>query len=69
LAICGTKNKYVNIVVWNGDLEVKRNKDSTGGGGKMSISKENVILKYIERKTGRYEFLNSKWLGINNRLA
>jgi hypothetical protein len=60
LAICCTKNKYVNIVVWNGDLEDKRNKESIGGGGNMSVSKEDVILKYLERKSGRYKFLNSK---------
>jgi len=60
LAICCTKNKYVNIVIWNEDLEDKRNKESIGGGGKISISKEDVILKCLERKTERHEFLNSK---------
>jgi len=60
LTICCTKNKYVDVVVWNGNLEDTRNKESIGGGGKMSVSKEDVLLKCLERKSGRYEFLNSK---------
>jgi len=50
-------------------MEDKRNKESTGVGGKMSVSKEDAILKCLGRKRRRYEFLNSKWLGINNGLA
>jgi hypothetical protein len=50
----------VIIVIWNEDLVDERNKESTGGGGKISIPKEDVILKCLERKTGRYELLNSK---------
>jgi hypothetical protein len=42
VAICCTK-KYVNIV-WNWDLEEQWNKESIGGGGKMSIAKENVVF-------------------------
>jgi hypothetical protein len=51
MAICCTKNKYVNIVVWNGDVENKLNKESIEGGGNVSISKVDVILKCLERKT------------------
>jgi len=42
----------VNIVVWNRDPEGKGNKDSIGGGGKMSVSKEDVILKVFRKEDG-----------------
>jgi hypothetical protein len=43
----------VNIVVWNGDLEDKRNNEIIGGGGgKMSISKEDVIFEVVREEEG-----------------
>jgi len=35
----------------------------------MSVSKEDAILNCLDRERRRYEFLNSKWLGINNGSA
>jgi hypothetical protein len=40
-----------------------------GGRGKMPLCREDILFEVLERKSGRYEFLNSKWLIINKEVA